>query len=169
VTAQLQKSSNSGRAIRALCLLISLFCAFNDSRDIVAAQQSPFATFNVDVEIDIEDGEIDMTATFSLGAASDALDLVKDAVSLQVTGGKGAYAVTIPPGRFKPDRKGGFVFQGRIDRVKIEAALRPARSGVYEFEIETESANLRGFSNPVTVVLAVGDHVGNKSVKAKIE
>jgi hypothetical protein len=43
------------------------------------------------------------------------------------------------------------------------------RDGALEFELENERANLKGFANPVTVSLAIGDHAGSQTVKAKIE
>jgi hypothetical protein len=134
-----------------------------------AEVHQPFAAFNAKVEIDIEDGEIEVMATFTLAAGSNGLDLPTDIVNLQLTGGTGAYSVTIPAGSFKKDRSGGFTFQGTINRVRLEAAIRPLRDGIFEFEVETERANLKGFANPVTVSLAIGDDGGSRSVRAKID
>jgi hypothetical protein len=156
------------------CVLLSVTTIFfqsGDAQDVFAAEtHHPFATFDFKkMDIDIEDGEIDMLATFSLGAGSKKFDLGKEAVSLQVTGGAGAYSVTIPAGSFKPEKSGEYKFRGSINRVKLDASIRPARGGAFEFEVETEGANLRGFSNPVTVRLAVGDNGGSKVLKAEIE
>jgi len=129
----------------------------------------PFAVFDAKVEIDIEDGELEMTASFTLGKASNRLDLSADTVSFQVKGGSGAYSVAIPAGSFKKDKSGEFKFQGTINRVKLEASIRPLRDGAFEFEAETEGANLKGFANPVTVSLAIGDDGGSRTVRAKIE
>lgn len=132
--------------------------------------QHPFATFNLPkMDIDIEDGEIDMLAVFTLGPGSNGIDLAKETVSVQVTGRSGAYSVTIPAGSFKADRGGGFKFLGTINRVKLDAVFRPLASGGFEFEVETAGANLKGFSNPVTVNLTIGDDGASKTVKAEIE
>ena len=152
----------------AVFSLISLLGCYGGAQRLFAAE-AQFASFTVKIDIDIEDGEIDMLATFSLGAGANKLDFAKEVISLQVTGGAGAYSVTIPAGSFKPDRSGEYKFQGSINRVKLEATLRPARAGAFEFEIETEGANLRGFSNPVTVRLAGGDNGGSRVVRAEIE
>jgi hypothetical protein len=104
-----------------------------------------------------------------LGVGSNGIDLVKEAVSVQVTGRSGAYSVTIPAGSFKADRGGAFKFLGTINRVKLDAAFRPLAGGGFEFEVETAGANLKGFSNPVTVNLTIGDDGASKTVKAEIE
>jgi hypothetical protein len=77
--------------------------------------------------------------------------------------------MTIPAGSFKADKSGGFKFQGTINRVRLEASIRPLRGGAFEFEAETEGANLKGMANPVTVSLTIGDDGGSRAVRAKIE
>jgi hypothetical protein len=162
------------KPVRIFCatfILISVLGYLSAARDVFAGEpQHPFATFNLPkMDIDIEDGEIDMLATFSLGAGSNGIDLAKDAVSLQVTGRSGAYSVIIPAGSFKAGRGGEFKFLGTINRVKLDAAFRPLATGGFEFEVETAGANLKGFSNPVTVNFTIGDDGGSKTVKAEIE
>ena len=160
--------------LRTFCtafFLMSVLGFFSTIEVACAAEaQRPFATFNLNkMDVDIEDGEVDMLAAFTLGAGSNGIDLAKDGVSLQVKGGAGAYSVTIPAGSFKAERGGGFKFLGTINKVQLDAALRPVRGGGFEFEIETEGANLKGFANPVTVTLTIGENGGSKTVKAEIE
>jgi hypothetical protein len=162
------------KSVRMFCTtfcLIAILSHFSGAQAVFAGEaQHPFATFNLPkMDIDIEDGEIDMLATFTLAAGSNGIDLAKDAVSLQVTGRSGAYSVTIPAGSFKAQRGGAFKFLGTINRVKLDAEFRPLASGGFEFEVETAGANLKGFSNPVTVNFAIGDDGGSKTVKAEIE
>ena len=121
---------------RMFCAIVSLtvtLCYFGAVPEVVfvAEAHHPFAAFNPKVEIDIEDGEIEVMATFTLGGGSNGLDLPKEMVSLQLTGGTGAFSVTIPAGSFKMDRSGGFTFQGTINRVKLEASIRPLRGGAF--------------------------------------
>lgn len=161
------------RLARMFCLVVSLtsiLVYFGGADGLHAAQaHQPFAAFNLKVEIDIEDGEIDMMATFTLGAGSNGLDPFKETVSLEVKGGTGAYSVAIPAGSFKKDGSGRFSFQGTINKVKLEASIRSLRDGAFEFEVETEGANLKGFANPVTVTLTIGDDGGSRTVRAEIE
>ena len=163
----------SPKSTRMSCAVVSLAllqCCFGGAEGVFAAEiRHPFAAFNANVEIDIEDGEIDMMATFTLGAGSNGLDPLKETVSLEVKGGTGAYSVAIPAGSFKKDGSGRFTFQGTINRVKLAASIRPLREGAFEFEVQTEGANLKGLANPVTVSLTIGDDGGISAVRAKIE
>ena len=170
VMALTARSPMSAPTFYAVISLISILCYLGGAEGAFAAEtHRPFATFGAKVEIDIEDGEIDMLATFALGADNNGFDLPKETVSLQVTGSTGAYSVTIPAGSFKAERGGAFKFQGTINRVKIDTSLRPARNGAFEFEVETEGANLKGFANPVTLTLIIGDDGGSRTVRAEIE
>ena len=164
------RSRKSTQIFCAVFSLVSILGYFGGARNLIAAEaHHPFTAFNANVEIDIEDGEIDMTATFTLGAGSNGFDLLTETVSLHVSGGAGAYSVTIPAGSFKKEGSGAFKLLGTINRVKIDASVRPLRGGAFEFAVETEGANLKGFSNPVTVSLTIGDDGGTRSVRAKIE
>ena len=130
----------------------------------------PFATFTTrEVDIDIEDGDIEVLASFTLAPGSNGLDVPKEAVSLQVTGGTAVYSVTIPAGSFKMSKTGEFNFLGTINGVRIIASIRSSRAGAFEFEVETERANVKGIANPVTVSLSIGDDGGSRTVRAKIE
>jgi len=151
--------------------LIMLLLRFGVTQDVFAAEGlQPFATFAVrEVDIDIEDGEIEMLASFTLGRGSNGLNAAKEAVSLQVTGGGAAYSVIMPAGSFKISKTGELNFVGTINGVKIIASIRSSRAGAFEFELVTERADVRGMANPVTVNLSIGDDGGGKSVRAKIE
>lgn len=165
---RLRESVQTFRAAVCLLLILGGFgvvaeCAF------AAETRQPFAAFNCEVDIDIEDGELELMATFTLAGGSNGIDPTKEVVNLQLKGGAGAYSLTIPVGSFKADNSGRSVFRGTIDRVRLTASVRPARDGAFEFELENERANLKGFANPVTVSLAIGDDGGSRAVKAKIE
>ena len=130
----------------------------------------PFATFTTrEVDIDIEDGEIEVEASFTLGAGSNGLDVAKEPVSFQVRGGTAVYSLTMPAGSFKMNKSGAFEYLGTINGVKIVASIRQARAGAFDFEIVTERANVKGIANPVTVSLTIGDDGGSRTVRAKIE
>lgn len=147
----------------ASCLALWRLCA------IAAEGYQAFALFDPKVEIDIEDGEIDVTAQFTLASGSNGIDIAAEPLHLHVTGGGRSYAVTIPAGSFKTAKNGRSAYVGTIERVKIIAELRTLRTNAYELELETEGANLNGFANPVTVNLIIGDDGGSRSVRAKIE
>jgi hypothetical protein len=154
---------------RRVVLAVSLIYLGAAGRLASAETLQPFAEFNVRTDIDIEDGEIEVIATFALGAASNGIDPAKENTTLQVTGGSGTYSVTMPSGSFKPASSGESKFQGTIGGVKLLAWIRRLRSGTFEFEVITEGAKLYGMANPITVRLTVGDDVGSRTVRAKIE
>jgi hypothetical protein len=130
----------------------------------------PFATFTTsEVDIDIEDGEIEVTAAFTLGQGSNGIEVVNEPVSFQMKGGNAAYSVTMPAGSFKSKKTGEFNFLGTLNGVKIVASIRQTRPGSFDFEIVTERANVKGIANPVTVSLTIGDDSGSRTVRAKIE
>jgi hypothetical protein len=140
-----------------------LYAIFPDS----GAQ--PFAGFKADVDLDIEDGEFEVLATFTVGAANNGLDLATESVSLAIAGGKAAFSVAIPAGSFKKEKSGQFSYQGWIDKGRVLASIRPLRDGAFQFEIEGDRVNLKGVANPVTVSLTIGDDAGSRAFTAKIE
>ncbi|MGH7793280.1 MAG: hypothetical protein ACREQ2_00020 [Candidatus Binatia bacterium] len=167
-------SARFSKTARVFCAAVSmtmiLFRCGGAGGVFAAKALQPFATFTTrEVDIDIEDGEIEMLASFTLGPSSNGLDLPKEPVSFQVTGGTASYSVTMPAGSFKMDRNGEFRFLGTINGVKIIASIRASRAGAFEFEVETERANVKGIANPVTVSLSIGDDGGGRTVRAKIE
>lgn len=169
-TDMIAGTPNSKKLAQMLCAAVSLtllLTCFASAGGVLAAEAPlPFAAFSAKVEIDIEDGEVEVWASFT---PSKGLDLSTETVGLQVKGGTAAYSVTFPAGSFKKDKSGGFIFQGTINRVKIEALIKPGRDGGYDFEIQTDGADLKGMANPVSVSLTVGDQGASRTVRAKIE
>jgi hypothetical protein len=154
---------------RVLCSILILYY-FGGVEGLVAAEaQHPFSALKADVDIDIEDGEFEVLITFTLGEGSNGIDPATDSVILQFAGGTGSYSLTIPAGSFKKDRSGRFTFQGTVNRVRLQASIRPVRGSSFEFESEGDRANMRGFANPVTVSLTIGDDGASGVFKAKIE
>ena len=160
------------RAALVFAAAVSLASALGDSTaatSIAAASSRPFAAFDAKLEIDIEDGEVELTATFALGPGDDKIDPITDAIALHLKGGAGDFSLKLPAGSLQPERNGTFQFRGNIEGVKLLAVIRPLRAGTFELEIVTEGANLRGLANPVTVSLHIGNYGGSRSVRAKIE
>ena len=161
------RSARSFCGMAVLSLLVG-FSTGNQGFSFASAAQ-PFAAFKADVDLDIEDGEFEVLATFTLNAGNNGLDLSSESVSLEITGGKAAFSVAIPAGSFKKEKSGQFSYQGRIDKVRVLASIRPLRDGSFQFEIEGDRVNLKGVANPVTVSLTIGDDAGSRAFRAKIE
>lgn len=150
------------------CLALML-AYYTVVRCVAAESPRRFAAFDAKLEIDIEDGEIELMATFALDADSNKFDLVKDSVKVRLAGGSGSYSVTLPPGSFKRDSNEALRFRGTIEGVKLLASLVALRGGAFELELVSEGANLRGMANPVAVTLQIGDNGASRSLRAKIE
>jgi hypothetical protein len=158
------------RTVLTLVFLASFLCCFGGGKAAFAATaQHTLAAIKADVDLDIEDGEFEIVVNFTLAGGSNGIDPAAETVSLQVSGGKASFAVTIPPNSFKKERNGEYVFQGTINRVRFQAFVRPKRDGAFELEIGGDRVNLRGVANPVTVGLTIGNDAGSAVVKAKIE
>ena len=163
------------KVARVFCSAISLTLTsgyFGATPLIVSAAKAnlPFAALKPDVDLDIEDGEFELTISFTLNPQSNGINPHMDPLSLRLNGGSAAFSITIPAGSLKKEENGQFTFQGTIDKVKMLASIRTLRDGTFEFEIQGDHVNLRGVANPVTVSLTIGDDGGGStSVRAKIE
>jgi hypothetical protein len=73
----------------------------------------------------------------------------------------GAYALTIPSGRFQRTAPGHWVFQGSIGGVGVDATVHAATSGEYEFETVLNAVDLRGSTFPLPVALTIGKDDGS--------
>jgi hypothetical protein len=132
---------------------------------------SPFAAFQAKVEIDRRRrpnrDAFEVQARFTLGAGSNGVNIATEAVSLQLTGGRGTFAITIPAGSFKQDEQGQWKFAGVIDGVRLGAVVRPLLHGGFELLAVGDRADLTGLANPLTITLAIGDDGGSTTVRAR--
>jgi YVTN family beta-propeller protein len=125
----------------------------------------PFSAMTAKAEIDVLNGEFELTTSFTLGAASKGIHPLTEDVKLQI----GAFSITIPAGSFKQNRQGRFVFEGVVDGVRLEANIAPLASNSFKLSAEGEGASLGGTANPVTVSLTIGKNSGSTSVTAEFE
>jgi hypothetical protein len=123
----------------------------------------PFAALRVR-GLEIEGDEFKVKGTFTLGPASDGIDLLTEAVTIVV----GPYSGTIPAGAFRPEGKRSFEFEGVVSGIALEVKIRSRGRGLFEVKAEGKGANLSGTANPVTVGLAVGDDAGSVLVTVKL-
>jgi YVTN family beta-propeller protein len=93
---------------------------------------------------------------FTLGSASNGIDLVTRPVTLQA----GTFTATIPPGSFTKSPSGTYTFTGMINGVNLEVVIQPLGGKRFTLEASALNANLSGTENPVTVRLTVGNDCG---------
>jgi hypothetical protein len=137
-------------------------------------QGVPFLAFNARLKIDFgkkpNHDSFELRSSFTLSSTAPAIDPVTQDVKLQ----SGTFTTTIPAGSFKKHRDevehedGFFTFHGVINGVSLEARIKRIGTLRYAFNAEAERASLTGTTNPVTVMLTIGNNTGTASVTAKI-
>lgn len=110
----------------------------------------------------------DLNASFTLSGSSNGIDPIADLVALQV----GTYSVTIPAGSFQQlksgSKKGTYVFSGVINGVTLSIQMVPPNvtGDGWNFKASATPVDLSGLSNPVTVIITIGDDSGTTAVNA---
>jgi DNA-binding beta-propeller fold protein YncE len=107
----------------------------------------------------------DLNESFTLGKNSNGINPVTENVTLQI----GTFSVTIPPGSFKKNPNGRFAFQRVINGVNLQFQIVPLGNNIFTFMAEGTGVNLTGLTNPVTVVLTIGDDTGSTAVSAQFQ
>jgi YVTN family beta-propeller protein len=103
-----------------------------------------------------------LTSSFTLGAASSAINPLSQPVNLTV----GTYSVIIPAGSFKPGPKGSFTYSGNIAGTALNVVIVPLGANAFGIQVTASGADLTGSTNPVNVRLAIGNNSGTESVFA---
>jgi len=142
----------------------SLFGGFYDHFSLtevqVDAAVTQFSTFNAGGEI--EGNEFEIQGRFTLGASTNGINPLTEAVVLQL----GTFSVSLPSGSFRRARGGSYKFEGTIDGVSLEIDIAPAGTNRYTFTAEGSGANLTGTVNPVSGALTIGDDAGTTTVRS---
>jgi hypothetical protein len=126
--------------------------------------QTPFASFTGKLDVTVSTGSFGLTSNFTLGAGTGGINPVTQPVTLQI----GPYSVTIPAGSFEKNKKGAFVYSGIIGGVALELRINPVGGNSFTLQAEGSGANLGGISNPVTVMLTIGNDAGSTQITAEI-
>jgi hypothetical protein len=129
----------------------------------------PFAALAVQ-KAEIEGDAFEVKGTFTLGAGSDGIAPVAEAVRLQV----GPFDTTLPAGSFELERArrgrpAKFTFEGAIGGVWLEVKMTQLACGSVSFKAEGAGAQLGGTQNPVPVALTIGNDGGATAVWAEID
>jgi hypothetical protein len=115
-----------------------------------------FATFAAAAEIDSRARKVEVTGTFTLGAASNGVNFVGEAVRLRL----GPLTLGFPQGSFHVDAAGVYHYAGRLGLSAVEAAFIPRGAGRYAFHVEVKNVSVTGFARPLTTMLSIGDDQG---------
>jgi Beta-propeller repeat len=126
----------------------------------------PFATSSAKLAIRIcRPPGFELNEFFILGRSTNGINPLTENVILQI----GNFSVTIPAGSFKQNHNGRFVFHGVTSGVRMEAQIVPLRQNSFAMMAEGVGVNLTGLTNPVTVVLSIGDDTGSTSAERRLQ
>jgi hypothetical protein len=124
----------------------------------------PFAASSAKLEIKAGPPPgFDLTESFTLAASSTGINPLTQNVTLQI----GTFSVTIPAGSFKQNPNRTFVFQGVINGVSLQVQVVLLGNNSFAFKAQGTGVNLTGLTNPVTVVLTIGNDSGSTTVTAQ--
>jgi hypothetical protein len=100
---------------------------------------------------------------FTLGAISNGINPLTQNLALQI----GTFSVTIPPGSFNQIALRIFVFHGFINGVDLSVQIVALGNNIFALAAESKGVNLTGLTNPVTVVLTIGNDTGSTTAIAR--
>ncbi len=122
---------------------------------------TPFTSMNAEAETAAN--RFDLEGRFSLGATSNGINPLSEAVTLQLD----SYSVTVAPGSFRRSRRGGYEFEGKISDVRLSFTFSPRGPADYKFEVEGVGEGVPQLTNPLSLVLTIGDDSGTATVSAE--
>jgi hypothetical protein len=131
----------------------------------------PFLSFDARLNIHLADrpnhDAFNLWSSFMLsGATNDGIHPDTEPVKLQI----GPFTTTIPAGSFKPHQDGrSYTFAGVIDDVHLEVRIETRGGFSYAIHAKAKGANFSGTTNPVQVLLGIGDDAGLTSVTAHFD
>jgi Lactonase, 7-bladed beta-propeller len=153
----------SNGVLTQLTSLGSPFPAGNQPTSVAITPLVPFASSFAKLEI-AKQG-FDLKESFTLGANSNGINPVTENVTLQI----GTFSVTIPPGSFKQIALRISGFQGVIKNVNLNVQIVALGNNIFALAAESKGVNLTGLTNPVTVVLTIGNETGSTAIPRKNE
>jgi 6-phosphogluconolactonase len=141
----------------------SPFPAGLNPRSVAITSRVPFASSFATLEI-AKRGFV-LGELFTLGTISNGINPVTENVTLQI----GTFSVTIPPGSFKQIALRISGFQGVIKNVNLNVQIVALGNNIFALAAESKGVNLTGLTNPVTVVLTIGNETGSTAIPRKNE
>jgi DNA-binding beta-propeller fold protein YncE len=139
----------------------SSFAAGITPRSVAITPLVPFASSFATLEI-AKRGFV-LAELFTLGASSNGINPLIQNLVLQI----GTFSVRIPPGSFKQIASRIFVFQGVINGVDLSVQIVALGNNIFALAAEGKGVNLTGLTNPVPVVLTIGNNRGSTAVTAQ--
>ncbi len=109
-----------------------------------------------------------LQASFTLGATSNGINPLTEAVTLQVA----TYQVTIPAGSFKllthGSKAGSYAYSGVVNGVTVAVQISAVSGTSYQLTASASPVTA-AVANPISVTITIGDDSGSTSVTAKFQ
>ncbi len=114
----------------------------------------------------LNNDEFMVKGKFVLDEDSDGIDPIIEDVTVKV----GTSSIVIPsPYSFVEETAGKFKFEGPINGAHVKMKIVETDTNTFAFRIKGRGVDLTGTSNPVDVVLIIGDDGGQSSIRLKGE
>jgi hypothetical protein len=107
----------------------------------------------------------DLNESVILGASSNGIHPLSEEIKLQI----GTFSVTVPAGSFQLNPNGRYVFNGVINGVTLAIQIAPTGNSSFAFKVTAAGVNLSGLTNPIPVVLTIGDDTGSTAATADFQ
>jgi hypothetical protein len=120
----------------------------------------PFGSFTAKLTISSYKPGFALTSHFTLGASSNGIDPLYEAVTLEIN----SFTVTIPPFSFSACGAGCYAFNGIINGLGVKATITQTGTNAYTFQA-TADANLLKTKDPATVTLIIGNDTGTTTAR----
>ena len=120
----------------------------------------PFASFTAKLTISSYKPSFALTSHFTLGAGSNGINPLYEAVTLTING----FTMTIPPFSFSPCGAGCYAFNGIINGLTVKASITQTGANAYTFQASA-NPNLSRTKNPATVTLIIGSDTGTTTAR----
>jgi hypothetical protein len=142
---------------------ISLGQTIRGSFVVIPAASVPFAASAAKLEI--TGSGFQLNESFTLGTGSNGINPLTENVTLEI----GTYSLTIPAGSLLQNLNGRFAFQGVINGVSLQVQIVPLGNQMFTFKAEGTGVDLTSLTNPVTVVLNIGNDAGSTMATAQFQ
>jgi hypothetical protein len=123
----------------------------------------PFADF--DAQIEVEKTEFEVRGGFTLGAASNGINLFKEDVTFEV----GPFSKTIPAGAFKEEKRGKISYSEATKDLILDVTIRIVGNNRFSIKIEGENPKVTKNVRPEEITLKIGDDEGRARERIKTE
>jgi len=116
---------------------------------------TPFTIHQAEIRFDdiLSREKVQIKGAYTLASTSGGIDLLSEDVSVRV----GTASITIPAGSFIADFP-KYTFKGTIEGIDVKMVIEEIALDTFKFRIKAEGVDLTNSTNPLDIVLIIGNH-----------